>query len=805
MSSITPHRGPQSGVLPTIPARHVQSSTLTSEVPPSPSDQQLPGQASRVQLRKELNLSGRHNASVQVNVQDLQASLDRQINGQKLNTDEHLNYAQGLQQLSHQVIARGDRSQSLNHSRNHSSSQQGTLIAALQQGNEAAFEALLELPPSAFGTTEISQLLELAQGRPPGADLALSTLGYLAQNDPEALSKFQSALSQTQTQPEALKRLLQAAQHQPELFEQLLFDSQLPEQQLLAIASEYLDHANGSTREHAIHLVHSIIAASDNTKLQAQAVKAVLKNLTLSFPDEAGQQLMETVFKYLEKTKQDATDLKLIVDFVGRHQETLSTGSKFRALELVTREVSKGTPGAAAVLLQAMESDDTALHAYQAFQKADKSVTHAVFELIKDRPYDNDMMAPQTQVRRKLAPSNRGRYINEVNKTFQRKYQAELQRVAQSDDDDLSPQELKFKRLAKLLHAREILKNPPEHIDPADYKGQALDRDLDALFKDPDILGVMDRLRQESIHQVIPNKTDKIAGIKEYLLGDDFQKYLSLLKPSQREKVIAEQIQYLAVLDQEASIEVAQGLSLRHLSEQAPQQLLNLPPEQAIAHLDKALKQISGSGRKAAGILGGLDARQAHLIKNMSGKELHELVQKARKLSAKDGISLAKAYQKIEPKPPVPSKVLNAVMGLAVASSLLSTATGAGPQDTQAVLGLLSETSHLGSLGTALTPKYAKLFKALGVAGTALSTAAQTARLLKAIEQGDTSEIITAGTQTLGSGMATVGGALMLAGKSGAYPLVLIGGAIALAGELIDALFGDSPEEDLLEELGYNK
>ena len=749
---------------------------------------------------------------LQVNKEQLQAVLQRQLQQLPIQSARFQDGISELQGLAGKVgtgsllaLGRGEN-QSL------SQANLNNLLQRLSQGDTQVLDQLLERSPAEFGVQEMQFLLDLAAQKGPGADGALSLLGSIAANDLGAQTKFMQLAAHAHGRPELLKPLFQAAENQLTLFNKLLDTPQLSLSEVITVTGNYLDHPNSEARDISMAFLNSVIANRNDRAGMDTASLTVLDKLVLQKGDKRGHELMQTALSHL-RDDPSAKQLEAIRRCVGRQTETgLSAKERIQALGVITAAVKKGVPGSDRIFLQAMQSDDTALYAYQTLARADREVARMLVPLVKNLPSSEDIMSPRAQLARKLGPRVTGSDVFKVEKAYNQIFQKKLERVFHQDESKLDPADKKLKQLSKLLFALQILQKPSGDVDPQDYDRERLEKDLETLFRDPDIKAVMQDTRQEAIEQVFGEDMgiQKPLDVRNYLLGNDFKDYLELLPPQKREQAITLEIQKLAGMDSHLAVEVAQELSLRQLGDEAVDRLTQTTSDRAIESLKTVLEQDSK-------VLAGMPK----LDRSANALLLSQHLYAAIKLAKTNNISVPAALEKLGKGLSSGKKALfgrllgqgatgvKRLLGLASAVSVAMSLT-AFKGDVQSILGLCSNSASLLSKAQNLG-KYTSFFKKLGVAGSAFGALSQIVRLNKAIEQGDVENIVSAGVQATGGILSTAGGALLLATpESSAFPplaagMLLVGGVLSIGGALYDAIFGDSPQKDFLQELGYEK
>ena len=97
-----------------------------------------------------------------------------------------------------------------------------------------------------------------------------------------------------------------------------------------------------------------------------------------------------------------------------------------------------------------------------------------------------------------------------------------------------------------------------------------------------------------------------------------------------------------------------------------------------------------------------------------------------------------------------------------------------------------------------------KLVKYLGPAGSAASSVSNFINAAEAIENGNVDGAVFQGLQGIGNAASAAGGAGLLLGLA-TGPLMIGGGILAFGAWLGEELFGDTPEENLLESLDLER
>lgn len=711
------------------------------------------------------------------------------------------------------------------------------LIQRLQSGDFEAADALFEMDPGDFSPRQILAITALAQGRDAKAGEAFDLLCTIAAGDAKARAKLISAASQTDSE-QVLGRICAAAGHQPGMLKQLY--AQLPPSEaLVKVAGQQLENQPQEVRDIAAAYLKRRIESDADPALAQRAAQVALMQIRPQNPDTANttEQVLSPAEKALAETALDqleyslegsgkltAADLLALKTHTGKL--TAEGYNDQRAMALIARAVQKGSPGADKAFLEAMQNPASSGPAFAAFRSADSSLALALAPLVKKLPPDeNNPFAARTAVMRKLQPGVTQGQLSECGHLYQAKFNQRLagafERAMKKDPEKRSD----FEKLSTLIYAQGLLKDPESDLDdPSDFDADRLQQDIETLMQSSAVRFEMGRIRTDVLQEVFQRREHPLGVIADqeaYIYSEEFKTYLDLMPPERRGAAISLEIQKLAAMSPERAVRVAQDLAVEELSGRSVEVLGQLDESVLDAQLDLAqrttarnVKDTLSGGKKAIDAAVWAEAKDDIKLMFKAARAFDAEIDQKKVME--------KHIKQIESKYPgvKPLKALLALatgitvaqklpdFNLAIASDLAKTLYYSKDSIDELMKlvsrGEIDETSgELVKKG--LSAKASKAFKILGVAGDALATLAYTQKLIKAINAGDETSALIAGVNTAGSGLSAVGGAMILAGSEGAFPIAIAGAVLSLGGLILDAVIGNTPAEQFLIDLGYEK
>jgi hypothetical protein len=739
------------------------------------------------------------------------------------------------------------------------------LIDRLAAGDQNAGDQLMNLDPSAFSPEDLLDLSDLIRAGGEIGHCAQEILEGLSVNNPQAAQTFLAAATHLKDTPDLLGPLFKAAENNPRLLQHLLMKTPIPAESLSDYAMPYLNHPAPELRKVGLTVLQHQITSKNNhaDKMSHQVLsKFELRN---ALHDPHGQALIKTAVKHLaDKIRLrpqaiDDKDFVAIQSFASRQQntdeKTYIDGTKL--MKIFTNAVEQNIPGAPEALFNAMQTPSTRMNAIHALQNASRDVARSLVPFVQNISLDktyNPYNLKQAVID-KLEPPISKRNVKRMGEIYQQKLHSAIEKAFKD-----GPKEHPLKKLADLMYGQQILakawedKNDPmkqlevlakamtldpsilaNELDPWDYDLPRLEKDLKAHLESPKLQAEFEKIRTEAMQEAFGKKAASVdpAELEHYLLDGGFQDYLSLLTPDKREKALQSEIEKLTALDADRGIRVAKYLALQELNEKGPAELVKIDPQLATRSLEASIKHYAAIGGKT---LSGLD--KVNTIKCAEYiLTAVELTQKNPAIpaipttathpgqSAKAGMSLNQALEQVIKtqgvsgsdltllKQAMSGSNLKNIVGFATFISMGSKIADFKPEELPSMFADLASVTVTGKplidkLAKQDPEKLAKIAKALrtvGFAGNLLSAAGQTIRAVNAINQRDTFTAVLATTQGVGDIMGGVGGLMLAGGKSGAVPLLIAGSALSLGGFLIEKLFGNTPEEAFLNELGYRK
>ena len=329
-------------------------------------------------------------------------------------------------------------------------------------------------------------------------------------------------------------------------------------------------------------------------------------------------------------------------------------------------------------------------------------------------------------------------------------------------------------------------------------------RDLHAR---PELIEALRKVRREAVSGI----TARARAQANFLLSDSFNKRLDLIRPQERERRVARELQKLAALDPELARRTAGALHAGHaVLENRTRILADLPAGQRESALARALN-VAGDGiDKSAGTVSAfasafsaidhaavagdpgrlsraLISALGSMRTNPNAANAIRLVQNLEGRGALGGVatvaSLVSMGAKGLPK--------NAAEGFALGSGLISLGNNAG-----AVAELLGVSSNTGTLATVN-----RTFKALGPVGAKVSVVLDIMNAAEELNNGDivggVSKLVSGAANSVAAAALTVMAFSETTGP--AAPLVAAGaGLVALGAWAVDEIFGEDPEETLV-------
>jgi hypothetical protein len=381
------------------------------------------------------------------------------------------------------------------------------------------------------------------------------------------------------------------------------------------------------------------------------------------------------------------------------------------------------------------------------------------------------------------------------------------------------PNKEHWEKLGKLLYAKQLAQDPK-------WKGKvdtkAVDQKINSLVQN-ELAGDMGNLRNQAIRRSIPG--DIAYKQEQFLKSEDFQNRLKLMSPEQQKTALSQELSKLAGVAPERARSVADHLAGRAVQDNALGmfQSMKTKPEEQTSALQAALQNVAkgtnvttGMAQKITGLLNEMDkagGKPGDIAERIS-KGLARMENAAlRSGNAADAAEASRAL-KLMGQLKESGKFGTVLSG----AGLLGLAAGGVPKNAQewasaasSVMGAAGNASDIGKLlrvgeGTKLASTL-KFMDWLGPAGDLVGAGVDAYGSYKDFEQGDN---FGGSMKAIGaaSGLAGAGaGIAILAGASGpAAPAVLLGAAIVGLGAWgLDALFGKSEEQSMLENLGVWK
>lgn len=665
-------------------------------------------------------------------------------------------------------------------------SQNDWLVKQLQAGNPDVVETLHDVDPASFTPTQLGELaVAAAQGGTNSRD-AESVLQNSAALDPQFKQKLHHAANKlVGTHPGGLDKLLEAATpHRPDAVVNLV----RPSSPKLQEAADYA-------------LQQQLSAGGEGADRTAQAI---LKDLTIQpmdQPYQTGQNLAkEAIGHFHSKLKDTGTlsqeDMSSVVDFTGRqaNHENVYVATPLKLLEKAIVQ-DEPVPGAAQTLVDAFTNPETYMDARTTVFYGDRKLGDVLYPLVKDMKAPNTKQGDfihkdlKQQVAFKLGPPVRWQQMLTYNKQFTEKF---TEAVKNAKDGS------KLGQFRKLMQAQHILQNHKKFssIDPEDYDAGKLQQKIQSLVSDSGFRNDVQEIRYKLQDEVFGHRFASGQNLHDYLESDRYQKYLSLLSPKEQEKSVQGQLKTLAALEPWRAKEAMQHLQSDAILDKGLERLAQMPPETREKLLGEVIRSEASAFRKTAGFLDKLNAafefRGTEGLVNADTGQLLNHKDRLKYIAQESGVSLQVA------------KKLATVASVAALADLDFSDPSKVARSVGDISKVAGKALSLPQIEKMLPGAANKLVKYLGPAGSAASSVSNFINAAEAIENGNVDGAVFQGLQGIGNAASAAGGAGLLLGLA-TGPLMIGGGILAFGAWLGEELFGDTPEENLLESLDLER